>query len=168
MSESPIGLVLGIIGTVTGIFALFISYWTYRKAKPHLKLKVTKCVHEFMFSRSQVKHITFWSFFQIRNLGDRGTRIREVELTFKIGTKKYTLRKYEPREKLEHEQTIWVEAHDTALVGAYFTTPFDSNEEERIECTFITYHTHGVNRINAVSNREKFIFGEMFESQPKD
>lgn len=86
MTEYPLGtLILGIIGTITGTIALFISFWTYRKEAPHLKVSVTKCEHKLIpssMSNSNVKTLNFWTTFQVKNLGDRGTRITDVGLTF--------------------------------------------------------------------------------------
>ena len=91
MSEFFNVSLLGIIGTATGIAALLISYRTYSKQKPNLKIKLTKCIHDFPNPNRepQVKDINFYANFQIRNVGDRGTKIENIVLSFIIDAKNY-------------------------------------------------------------------------------
>jgi hypothetical protein len=144
MSEYPaINLILGLIGTVTGSIARIISYMTYRKDKPRLKVIVTDCIHNF---NDALTHINLWANFQIQNQGDRGTRISDLSLSFTINKKGHTLKKQNLGETRGGSVTsVWIEAHDTESFTAYFSENFESNLMEKLEsidCTFTIYHTH--------------------------
>ena len=83
MSEYPtINLLLGIIGTITGLFALFISLWSYWREKPKLKMEIIKSKHNYTHNPSEKQELNLWADFQVKNLGDRGTRINDVVLSF--------------------------------------------------------------------------------------
>jgi hypothetical protein len=150
-------LILGIIGTTTGTIALFISYWTYRKESPHLKINVIKCEHNFEVSRSvpDRKTISFWTDFLIKNVGDRGTTIEDIELTFENSGKTYKLRKASYRDQHVIEKRISVSPHDSFDLSADFWEVFTGDEEDQIDCIFTIYHTHGAERTKAVSQRRK-------------
>lgn len=153
MSEelSTINLVLGIIGTITGVIALFISFWTLRKERPHLEVEVLECEHNFGMSESQTM-LTFWVKFQIKNRGDRGTSINDIDLTFEDDEKEYCFKKQYFRG--QGGERRWVNAHDTIKIGADFYEPFEGSEKEQIECTFTLYHTHGAKKnIKSISQR---------------
>ena len=156
MSEySNINLVLGIVGTVTGIVALFISYWTYRKENPHLKVTVSKCEHDFTLSTSQIKSVTFWVAFQIKNIGDRGTSINDISLLFRSDGKEYDWKKKYFRGPTVDSEKRWIEAHDTLNIEADFYDPYEGTDREQIDCTFTIYHTHSSEKIKTVSQRRK-------------
>jgi len=144
MSEYPaINLVLGLIGTVTGTIALIISYIVYRKDQPRLKVTITKCIHNF---NDALTHINLWVTFQIRNQGDRGTRINDAGLSFSINEQKYNLKKQNFGEFHGGSLTsVWIKAHDTESFTAYFSENLESNLKKKLEsidCTFTIYHTH--------------------------
>jgi hypothetical protein len=159
MSEqfSIVNLVLGIIGTITGIIALFISYWTFRKESPHLETKLLKCEHDFAISKSQAKTISFWTEFQIKNLGDRGTTVNDIGLTFVDDGKEYNFKKqyYRGRYGTGETQRKWINAHETMSVEADFFEPYEGNERDQIECTFTLYHTHGAEHVESISHKKR-------------
>jgi hypothetical protein len=149
LSEYPaITLVLGLIGTVTGIIALLISYWTYRKEKPNLETEVLSLTHNFTPTSSNGKHINFWVRFRLKNLGDRGTRINDIGLSFKINEHEYDLKANEIREVtpdgLLKAGPDFIEAHDTLVIEADFYRTYEGkDEQEKIDCKFTLFHTHG-------------------------
>lgn len=154
MSEfSTVNLVLGIIGTITGAIALFISYWTYRKENPRLEVSVPKCEHDFALSTSQIKTISFWVTFQIKNLGDRGTSINDVDLSFKNDGKQYRLRKKYFRGLAVESERKWINAHETMDVEADFYETYEGKQKAQIECTFSVYHTHGAKKVTIISRK---------------
>jgi type II restriction/modification system DNA methylase subunit YeeA len=157
MSEfSSINIALGIIGTVTGAIALFISFWTLRKEKPRLKIRILNLEHDFAVSHSQIKTISFWVMFQIRNLGDRGTSINDTELAFIDDGKQHSLKKeYWKGYAHESERRNWINAHETKEMKDDLYGRFDGNEKERMDCVFTIYHTHGALHVDAVSERRK-------------
>jgi len=156
MSEfSNINLVLGIVGTVTGISALFISYWTYRKENPHLKVSVLKCEHDFTLSEGLAVTLTFWTGFEIKNTGDRGTSINDIGLLFRTDGLEYEWKKKYFRGPKVVSEKRWLEAHDTLKVEADFYDTYVGEEEEQIDCTFTIYHTHSSEKIRVISHRRR-------------
>jgi hypothetical protein len=168
MSEFLNVNLLGIIGTVTGIIALAISYRTYSKQKPNLNVKVTNCEYGISFdSAFHHRAINLWAKFQIKNIGDRGTSINDIVLSFTVDGKKYQFnKKYfgSPRialvpEGLEHlvemSKSEWIEAHQTRDIEANFIEQFDGTEENQIDCIFTIYDTHRGYRVKAISKNTR-------------
>lgn len=156
MSEySNINLVLGIVGTVTGIIALFISYWTYRKENPRLKVAVLKCEHDFTLSDSQIKSVNFWATFQIKNIGDRGTSINDMGLLFRSNGREYHWKKKYFRGPNEVSEKRWIAAHDWDNIEADFYDTYEGTERKQIDCIFTIYHTHSSEKIRVVSQRRR-------------
>jgi len=156
MSEfSNINIALGIIGTVTGAIALFISWWTLRKESPRLRMTVLKCEHSIKVSTNQVKTITFWVEIQIKNIGDRHTSVYDMSLAFEDNWNKYSFKKNYFRDIPSQEQRILVPAHDVVHVKADFYERYEGNDKEQIKCTLTMYHTHKTEVVETVSRRAK-------------
>ena len=156
MSEySSITLVLGIVGTITGIIALFISFWTARKENPRLKGKVLSCSHWYSVAQNNVKMISFSSTLEIRNIGDRGTTINDADLTFWNRGKKYQFTKLYFRGDQALSKSRWIEAHQLVEIYPDFYQIFNGTEEEQIECQFQVFHTHGSIKIKGKSELGK-------------
>jgi hypothetical protein len=161
MSEySSITLVLGIVGTITGIIALFISFWTARKENPRLRGKVLTCEHWYPVSEKNVKMISVFPTLEIRNIGDRGTTINDVDLSFWNSGKKYQFRKLYFRGEQAQSQRRWIEAHQLVVLEPDFSEAFDGTEEKQIECQFRVFHTHGAIKAEgkSESKQTKLIF----------
>jgi hypothetical protein len=155
---SSVNLALGIIGTITGIVALFISWWTLRKEKPHLEVSVLSCEHMSVISQSKVKNVSFWIRFQLKNTGDRGTTINSVDLIFNDDSKKgrYKLQSWSLNGVILQQDKTWLNAHETADVETNFVAiPFPDADKELMNCTFTIYHTHGAKPIECVSHERK-------------
>lgn len=148
-------LVLGIIGTVTGSIAIFIHFWRLRRESPRLEAKVLKCEHDFTLSTSGIKSISFWAEVQIKNLGDRGTSINDMDIIFEDNGNEYRLKKKYFRGLTEESKRRWINAHDIIDIEADFYETFEGNEKEQIDCTFTIYHTHGAEKVKAVSQKRK-------------
>ena len=147
-------LVLGLIGTISGIVALLIHFWRLRRESPRLEAKVFECLHNFTVSKSKIESILFWAHLQIKNLGDRGTSINDVELTFEDEEKEYRLRKeYFSAGELAGTKRKWINAHDTIEIKPYFREIFEGNDKEKIDYTFTIYHTHGAEEIDGTSQK---------------
>lgn len=154
MSEfSTINLVLGIIGTITGIMALLIHVWRMRRESPRLKAKVLKCKHDFTVSKSKIKSISFWIEVQTKNLGDRGTSINDMDIAFEDNGKTYRLKKKYFRGRLKEQNKRWINAHDTIDIEAHFYETYEGNDKEQIDCTLTVYHTHGSKDVKTLSQR---------------
>jgi hypothetical protein len=153
MSEFPLEtLVLGIVGTVTGAIALFISAWTYRKEAPHLKASVTECKHKITLSAdAKSKTLYFWATLLIKNRGDRGTRITDSKISFSVGDKDYCYSKKYFRGIKPDTESKWVEAHDTIELSADFYEVYDGEEKNQIKCQLTLFHTHGITKADVTS-----------------
>jgi hypothetical protein len=156
MSEFPLEtLVLGIIGTVTGAIALFISAWTYRNEAPHLKVTVKECKHKITLAADATnKTLYFWVTLLIKNQGDRGTRITDANISFNLGGKDYCFRKKYFRGTKPDAESRWVEAHDTIELSVDFYELYDGEEKNEIECKLTLFHTHGPSEAGATSRIE--------------
>jgi hypothetical protein len=158
MSEySSITLVLGIVGTITGIIALCISFWTVRRESPRLKGRVLSCTHSYSDSEKNVKMISFSLLLEIRNLGDRGTTIKDVVLSFWNSGQKYQSRMINFERLLDRSHSRWIEAHELVEVGLYAQERFDGTEERQIECQFQVFHTHGAIKVEGKSESRQSV-----------
>ena len=151
MSEFLSLNLLGLIGTLTGVVAIVISILVYRKENPNLKINVINCQHKFMVSTSKIKTIDFFAEFHINNVGDRGTRINDIELSFKVGEKEYHMKKSGFWNRTS--ESIWIEAHDNIDLDANFYIKYESDEKDRLNCIFTIYHTHNPCKVKAVSEK---------------
>lgn len=150
-----IELILGFIGTITGIIGLLLHYITFQKEKPRLKFELTKCEHSFYPARS---HFRLDSVFRVRNVGDRGTTITKAGLSFKLDEKIYSVPYHcfitFPGANLV--LSLWIDAHETI---DEFLTIFEIKGEtitqESLDCTFTLYHTHGKETIRGTSTSKQ-------------
>ncbi|MHA2052848.1 MAG: hypothetical protein ACW99F_04535 [Candidatus Hodarchaeales archaeon] len=157
---------LGIIGTVTGILALLISWRTFSKQKPNLKIKIAKCEHNYpnLADKTKKKDIHFIAKFQVKNTGDRGTKIDKIALSFKSNDKKYKLDEINPLSDFSDMINIsvkstnqnsdrWIKAHDATDIWARFSSLFEGLEENQIDCTFHISDTHKEYILKATSKK---------------
>ena len=83
MSEylSFASLILGIVGTISGITALYLNY---KSQKPNLKVKVKYCSHHYQksdFFDSKME-IRFLTGLEIENHSIRGTSVNKIDFSF--------------------------------------------------------------------------------------
>jgi len=147
-----VSLVLGIIGTVTGIVALSLHYWKLRRETPRLKTEVLRCEHDF---EEEKKTLSFWADLQIRNLGDRGTDILGIDLAFEDDEQKHNLKLEYQSPVFEDDLIKWIRPHETIEKSQTAFTIYEGDVKEQIDCTFTIYHTHGAEKVEAVSERRK-------------
>src|SRR4030067_1522698 len=89
MSEyTAINLTLGIVGTLTGGFALFISFLTYYYDKPRLSVDVKRFEHKQIGNTPEIEN--FYIVLDIKNYGNRSTTLNEIELSFTDDGKVYS------------------------------------------------------------------------------
>jgi hypothetical protein len=140
-----IGLILGIVGTVTGVFSTFLHYWKTRKEKPILNVEVLECKH-YCHQEQCVLGIEFL----IKNTGDRDTWVTSIEASFTDGGKIYN--------QLNYVQTCIVNAHASIRVRELFNFPSVLIRER---CTFKLKlnHTHGVFHFEAESTKDYKVVG---------
>jgi hypothetical protein len=160
MSEALdiVNLILGIIGTVTGSIAVVIHFWRLRKENPRIKVKVLKCEHDFEQRRNQ---ISFWAEFQIKNLGDRGTSINDVDLVFISDNREHLLRRQYFRGPTETSERRWINPHETIDLETDFWEEYQGEVKENINCTFSLYHTHGKETVKITSRKRTVVIEEI-------
>ena len=160
MSEYPaINLILGIIGTVTGLGALYLHY----REKPNLKVETKKCEHEYTTSTSKLVTLNFTVLFEIKNVGIRGTRITDVGLLFENNpSSEIKKRCFRP-----FAESRIVNGDDTEYLCALFSINSDKQELDRIECFFKIYHTHGIKKVEcaSVKKTQKPIMEKLYETE---
>jgi len=155
MSEfSNFNLALGVIGTITGAIALFISGWTLRKESPRLRMTVLKCEHSIKVQTNQVRTITFWVEIQVRNIGDRHTSVYDMSLAFEDNGNKYSFKKGYFRD-IPSQGHILIPAHGVVNIRADFYERYEGNDKEQIKCTLAIYHTHKTEVVETVTQRVK-------------
>lgn len=159
---------LGIIGTITGIAALAISYRNYSRQRPNLKIKLRKCVHDFPSPIRKPKNmdINFHCAFQIKNVGDRGTKIESIALSFTVDGKNYQTKEEDRSAEISeissfHLQSSaqnrnrWIQAHDTVDINSHFKVLYDREKKEKINCSFAIHDTHKKYVVKGISYRKQ-------------
>ena len=152
--EISIELLLGIIGTITGVFGTIVStilyLMKYRKEKPILKVTVESCKHKVAKSGNKTD---LKCEFIVSNIGDRGTTLNKLELSL-----------YDWNGNL-HSQTqdlnIDVEGGSSKpLVLLFeFRPPFQYGEN--IGCKFVLHHTYDKYRFSTNSEEStKYLSSE--------
>jgi len=123
-------LILGIVGTVTGVFSTFLHYWKTRKEKPISNVEVLECRHY-----CHQKECQLGTEFLIKNTGDRDTWITSVEAFFTVRGETY--------KQLNYLETCIVGAHMSIRVRELLIFP---NVPMKERCTFEVelHHTHGI------------------------
>jgi hypothetical protein len=156
---------IGIITVIVTVATLYFSYKSYKSREPDLSIKVTHCQHDFpkILRKGQVKDINFNLRFEVTNKGDRGTRIKDIVLSFVVKEKNYQINETNLTKdmwdiiKLPELQTAdpdkWIGAHDTRPMVANFNSPFDGPEENQIECVFTIADVHKVHTLKATSEK---------------
>lgn len=124
-------LVLGVIGTTTGVLALILHFLRFRRERPDLKVDVIDCRHRASAQVSTNLNIKY----TVHNKGDRGTQLYRIEASatdFK--GKKHHVSK-------ELSQHINASDSLTLSDSLFFKPHFQYREI--MNCSFKLHHTHG-------------------------
>jgi hypothetical protein len=148
---STVNFVLGIVGTITGAIALFISYWAFKKENPKLEIRTVKCEHSVRVSTKNIKTLSFWTQLEVKNVGDRGTSINDAQIEFEDSGKKYIFKKQYFEDATS--RNVWINPHETTYIGVQFWGAFDGADLENLNCTLKVYHTHGCRNVTVTSRR---------------
>jgi hypothetical protein len=159
MSEYPaITLVLGIIGTLTGSFALFISFLKYYYDKPRLSVEVKRFEHTQSNNNPQIQN--FYIVIDVKNKGNHPTTLNELELSFSVAGIVYFAKEpikedyyaLFPRDMIK----VDIEAGKTIEKSLFFRNEhfFEIKQVmEEIPCHLTLYHTHKAVKFDAKSKR---------------
>ena len=143
-------LILGIIGTATGVLGLLIHFVRLRKEKPDLKTEVTNCWHYTERNRNRPPTFRLELGFRIKNTGHYGTTLSKIEAVFHDSGKEYlmdsdlfqTEQEYPLTPTLPVENLL-IQPHRTTDTGSVFRLKGAVIEQKVLKCSFILYHTHG-------------------------
>lgn len=160
MSADYFTQVLGLIGAITGVLALLISYRTYANARPKLNVTVKKCEHLYdKLTEEKSEKIIINTQLSISNVGDRRTTLNETEIQFVHEGKNYAFKKDFQRTVYDDDNDelgfskISIDPHETINEYLYFDGMVEGIEQEKIECNFKIFHTHGEYSFKATSER---------------
>lgn len=134
--EISLELILGIIGTITGVLGTAVStilyLLKYRKDKPILEVTTESCKHKVSIKGRKTD---LRCGFVVKNKGDRDTTINKLEVSFLDS------------ESIPHRQTKNLNVDlggglsEPLNILFEFTPPFQYRK--KFECNFVLYHTHG-------------------------
>jgi hypothetical protein len=158
MSEyAGITIILGVVGTLTGGFALIISGLTYYYDKPHLSIDVKRFEHTQMGNTLMIND--FYIVFDVKNSGNRSTTLNELELSFVDSKNVYSTRE-EIQEGLYTDPIrgmikVDIEAGKTKERTLFFNSAHFELKQimEEIPCHLTLYHTYKAVKFNAISKR---------------
>ena len=110
-----LNLSLGIIGTIASIVSLSVHLWRLRRENPRLLLKIIKCYREI----DEARVLSFYSELEVRNLGDRGTNILNVDLDFKNNHNYISLKMANQDPDVEKMAIKWIRPHETIRTNQF-------------------------------------------------
>ena len=129
-------LVLGAIGTTTGVLALILHFLKFRRERPHLKIDVLNCEHKVdEDGNSTMLHIKY----TLHNIGDRGTQLNKIEAF----ATDFNGEKHHASENIKVSRSR-LDAHHSLTLFHYFRFTPHFQYKEKMECNFKLHHTHGV------------------------
>jgi len=126
-------LILGIIGTVTGVVSSFVHIWNYFQNKPKLSLEVNSCTfEEIKDDYDNPKRTNIYVNLDVMNKGNKTTSIRKIKLQIFLNDKVLTLSPFP-------EETAHVEPGKTERIRLMFPSPFII--KEKVRCKIIVTDT---------------------------
>jgi hypothetical protein len=146
-----VNLTLGIVGTIAGVVSLTVHLWRLKRENPRLTIILLSCEHNF---EEDTKALSFWNEIELRNLGDRGTDILGIEMTFRAKEKEYTLKMSDQEPEIDDDAIRWIRPHETIRTFQTAFTKFEGIPEEQIDCIFTIYHTHEAEKLKAKSYKK--------------
>jgi len=143
MSEIPTwtpDLILRLIGALTGLFGAIAGLFAvlkFLREKPNLKIEVLECNYWFRQPEKQTRlHI----YFNVDNIGDRGTQLKSLEVSFE-----YKGKLYKDKQLLEMEiiEDTFVDAHKSKeMRWDFYFRDLSIEYAPTLDCTFTLHHTH--------------------------
>lgn len=139
----PIELVLGIVGTLTGIASLLIHFFSYQKEKPKVNVELEYCSHSYTENFLEFKPV-----LTVKNQGDRPSTIFRIEMWAMITTlDNYSKHGERPSSiGANYKKEVRLEVNDTVNLKPTITIPLPlilKPEKEEIEFELIIHHTLG-------------------------
>jgi len=152
-------LILGIIGTATGIIGLIIHFIRLRREKPIIKPEVIKCGHYLTRNKKHQPIFHLELELRIKNRGHHGTTLNKIEATFYDNEKRYLMESiyFQPCEGVRAlmptlpVENLWIGPHKTTNTRCRFQLEGEVIKQRILECSFILYHTHGKKTLRVTS-----------------
>lgn len=138
ISLELITLILGLVGSATGVASLIVHALKFRKERPNIVAELVDAKH-FYRRRDEGEEIYQLGFLldtQVINKGDRGTTIGKAILHFTIGEKRHHITAIDFEERLEPNDMTTVRPH-FVFDSSYDEAP----EQEEIPFKLILGHT---------------------------
>jgi hypothetical protein len=144
-------LVLGIIGTISGLTALYL---TYKSQKPNLKIEVKYCSHHYQTSDffDSKMELRFLAGLEIKNYSIRGTSVNKIDFSFTENGEKHVIEDdlygkmtkamdSSGKEIIRIERR-WIGPFETIGLAPILVEEFRGTQKEEIEGVFTVYSTH--------------------------
>jgi len=140
-------LILGIIGTTTGVISSFVHIWNYFQNKPKLSLEINSCTfEEIKDDYDNPKRTNIYVDLDVMNKGNKVTSIRKVELQVFLDDKILALSPFP-------EQTVHVEPGKTERVGLMFPSPVII-KEKKVKCKITVTDTRNKKVIKTFTTQD--------------
>lgn len=143
-------LILGVYASIISSLTFILYFIKLRREKPQLAISFVECLHTY-----SKPAITDWLLYfrpriRIDNTGDRGTTVSKVEIMFNLNNKEFT--EIVEGDSLQNNKIGASSTLDlNPLIYSYDDTILEFKKQERIECTFTLFHTHGKVTIEGTS-----------------
>jgi len=145
-------LILGIIGSVTGVSALLLDLMRYLKEKPKIEAEVVDATHSFFdLPDKNSRTLSFDVEVRIKNKGDKGITIGEAKTEITVGKELHVLsqkpKMISPYMPHEEDMALRVEPHDlvTTTLTFYYDASIDKlPKQEEMPFKLFLPHAHGV------------------------
>ena len=155
MEISP-ELILGIVGSVTGISSLLIEFKKYLRDRPRIQAEIVNATHQYSHTEITAQ-LTFKVQVRIRNKGDKGITIGEV--IFEAKTERGFLRLSEEPSNIlgdERGQPLRVSPNDDIPADfefVHFWTKLSDKFPTKDEIPFVLIlsHARGETRVKGTS-----------------
>jgi hypothetical protein len=146
-------LILGIVGSATGISSLLLSLKKYSKEKPQVTAEVVDATHRYRESRARnTRTVILDVDVCIKNKGDKGITIGEAKMKVLLGKALLDLSQ-EPTATfgsisfpVDEDLSVRIEPHDiltTTLSFSYESSLTKLPVEKEILFTLFLPHAHG-------------------------
>lgn len=129
-------LVLGAIGTTTGVLALILHFLKFRRERPNLKVDVLNCWHRV---DEDGKSTILYIEYILHNTGDRGTQLNKIEAF----ATDFNGEKHNASENVKVARNR-LDAHHSLKLRHFFRFVPHFQYKKKMECTFKLHHTHEV------------------------
>jgi hypothetical protein len=148
-SSDDVGLVLGLVGAITGVSSLLIHCYEAFEKRPRIRATIRKLEHDTGSGKAN-----FWTELEMVNLWDRKININDLDVSLRTMGKSYRpVRLYFKGYSFDQtKKTRWIEPHEAAQAEADFSGNLDGGTSRRLRCIITLRHRYGTERLRATSS----------------